>query len=78
MAFKGVAGASAQMRQEHLARGISVAMYTTAFGLMIAITFLVAHYWLNRRGARIIEVVEEAAVSLLNGITARRTRATRS
>ena len=72
MAFKGVSGKSAQQRQEHLAKGISVAMYTTAFGLIIAIPFLIAHYWLNRRGTRMIEGVEEASVQLLNHIAARR------
>ena len=68
MAFKGVAGKSAQARQEHLAKGISVAMYTTAFGLIIAIPFLFAHYWLNRRATRIIETVEESSVALLNAL----------
>ena len=72
MAFKGVAGKSAQQRQEHLAKGISVAMYTTAFGLMIAIPFLFAHYWLNRKGTRIVETVEESSVQLLNHLVQRR------
>ncbi|MCA9665874.1 MAG: MotA/TolQ/ExbB proton channel family protein [Myxococcales bacterium] len=72
MAFKGVAGKSAQARQEHLAKGISVAMYTTAFGLIIAIPFLFVHYWLNRRGLRMVETVEESAVQLLNHLASRR------
>ncbi|MCB9557180.1 MAG: MotA/TolQ/ExbB proton channel family protein [Deltaproteobacteria bacterium] len=72
MAFKGVSGASAQARQEHLATGISVAMYTTAFGLMIAIPFLVSHYWLNRKGTRVVERIEEASIELLNHIAAQR------
>jgi biopolymer transport protein ExbB/TolQ len=72
MAFKGVAGKSAQARQEHLAKGISVAMYTTAFGLIIAIPFLFSHYWLNRRGTRLIETVEESSVALLNALSSKR------
>jgi len=72
MAFKGVSGKSAQARQEHLATGISVAMYTTAFGLIIAIPFLFVHYWLNRRANRIIENVEECSVQLLNHLSTRR------
>lgn len=72
MAFKGVSGKSAQARQEHLAKGISVAMYTTAFGLIIAIPFLFSHYWLNRKGIRMIESVEESAVQLLNHIATAR------
>jgi len=72
MAFAGVAGKSAQARQEHLARGISVAMYTTAFGLIIAIPFLIFHYWLNRRSMRIVETVEESSVALLNALASKR------
>lgn len=73
MAFKGVSGKSAQARQEHLAKGISVAMYTTAFGLIIAIPFMFSHYWLNRKGTRMVETIEESAVQLLNQLaTARR------
>jgi len=74
MAFQGVAGKTAQVRQEHLARGISVAMYTTAFGLIVAIPFLFSHYWLNRRGKRIIENVEESSVTLLNHLSANKDR----
>ncbi len=72
MAFEGVAGKSAQQRQEHLAKGISVAMYTTAFGLIVAIPFLFCHYWLNRRAVRIMETVEESSVQLLNYLATRR------
>ncbi|MCB9554760.1 MAG: MotA/TolQ/ExbB proton channel family protein [Deltaproteobacteria bacterium] len=77
MAFKGVSGASAQARQEHLANGISVAMYTTAFGLCIAIPFLILHYWLNRKGVRMVERIEEASVELANVIAAQRPAAPR-
>ena len=72
MAFKGMVGKSAQARQEHLSKGISVAMYTTAFGLIIAIPFLFSHYWLNRRGSRIMETVEESSVTLLNALASKR------
>ncbi len=37
MAFQAVARASAEMKQTLLAHGISVAMYTTTMGLMVAI-----------------------------------------
>jgi biopolymer transport protein ExbB/TolQ len=78
MAFMGVAGHSAQARQEALARGISVAMYTTAFGLIIAIPFLFCHYWLNRRATGIVENVEECSVALLNALSTRRDAGSRS
>lgn len=79
MAFQGVSGKSAQARQEHLAKGISVAMYTTAFGLIIAIPFLFGHYWLNRKGIRLAETIEECSVQLLNQLaTAKRADGGRS
>ncbi|MFH1132791.1 MAG: MotA/TolQ/ExbB proton channel family protein [Pseudomonadota bacterium] len=72
MAFKGVSGTSAQARQEHLATGISVAMFTTAFGLIIAIPFMVAHYWLTRKGTKIIDTIEESSMQLLNHLSTTR------
>ena len=72
LAFQSLKGLSAQARQTALGDGISVAMFTTAFGLIIAIPFLFAHYWLNRRANGMIEVVEESSVQLLNHIASRR------
>jgi biopolymer transport protein ExbB len=72
LAFQSLKGLSAQARQTALGDGISVAMFTTAFGLIIAIPFLVSHYWLNRRANRMIETVEETSVQLLNHLSARR------
>jgi biopolymer transport protein ExbB len=72
LAFQSLKGLSAQARQTALGDGISVAMYTTAFGLIIAIPFLISHYWINRRANRMIETVEEASVQLLNHLASRR------
>ncbi len=65
-AFQGVSNANAAMKQEILASGISVAMSTTAFGLIVAIPCLVGYYVLNNRGDYWIEKFEEKALSLLN------------
>jgi biopolymer transport protein ExbB/TolQ len=65
-AFQGVSSASEAAKQEILAAGISVAMLTTAFGLIVAIPCLVGYYLLNNRGDFLIEKYEEKAVSLLN------------
>ena len=65
-AFQGVSSASEAAKQEILAAGISVAMLTTAFGLIVAIPCLVGFYLLNNRGDFLIEKYEEKAVSLLN------------
>ncbi len=65
-AFQGVSNASEAAKQEILASGISVAMLTTAFGLIVAIPCLVGYYILNNRGDQLIEKFEEKAVGLLN------------
>jgi biopolymer transport protein ExbB/TolQ len=64
-----VSSANAAMKQEILAKGISVAMLTTAFGLIVAIPCLVGYYLLNNRGEHIISQFEEKALSLYNLLT---------
>ena len=68
-AFQGVSNATEAAKQEVLASGISIAMLTTAFGLIVAIPCLVGYYVLNNRGEYLIEKFEEKAVSLLNVLT---------
>ncbi len=68
-AFQGVSSANAAMKQEILASGISVAMLTTAFGLIVAIPCLVGYYVLNNRGEFIIDQFEEKALSLFNTLS---------
>jgi biopolymer transport protein ExbB/TolQ len=69
-AFQGVSAASAAMKQEILARGISVAMFTTAFGLIVAIPCLAGFYILNNRSDYLIDQFEEKGLKLYNLITA--------
>jgi len=66
--FQGVSSASAAMKQQILAQGISVAMLTTAFGLVVAIPCIAGFYLLNNRGDFIIDKCEEKALSLFNHI----------
>lgn len=68
-AFKGVSSANAAMKQEILAKGISVAMLTTAFGLIVAIPCLVGYYLLTNRGDYIINQCEEKSLALYNLLT---------
>lgn len=68
-AFKGVGNANAAMKQEVLAKGISVAMNTTAFGLIVAIPCLIGFYILNNRGEFIISQFEEKSLALYNLLT---------
>ena len=69
-AFQGVSEASAAMKQEILAHGISVAMFTTAFGLIVAIPCLAGFYILNNRGDFLIDQFEEKALRLFNALSA--------
>jgi len=65
-AFQGVSEASAAAKQEILASGISVAMFTTAFGLIVSIPCLMGFYLLNNRGEYLIGQFEEKALGLYN------------
>jgi len=64
-AFNSVAMATAAERQEALAGGISEAMYTTAFGISVAVPMLFFHHFLSKRTERILMEVEEGASSVL-------------
>jgi biopolymer transport protein ExbB len=69
MAFQSVSTASEAMKQEVLASGISMAMLTTAAGLIVAIPCMAGYYFLNNRGDFIIDQFEEKALSLANALS---------
>ena len=64
-AFSSVAAASAAERQEALAGGISQAMYTTAFGISVAVPLLLFHHFLSKRVESILMEMESGASSIL-------------
>jgi len=66
LAFQGVAEADAKEKQEVLATGIYRALYTTAFGLIVAIPALVAHSLLMTKTVNIIDEIDEYSVKLIN------------
>jgi biopolymer transport protein ExbB len=66
IAFKGVTAANDAMKQEILANGISMAMLTTAAGLVVAIPCLAGYYLLNNRGDYLIDKMEEKSVGMAN------------
>jgi len=53
-----------------LARGISVALYNTGFGILIAIPAVIAHRALRSRVEYLLFKMEQSARSLLNQLTA--------
>lgn len=69
-AFQSVTNADDAVKQEILAKGISMAMLTTAGGLVVAIPCLAGYYLLNNRSEYLIEKIEEKAVGLANALSA--------
>jgi len=70
LAFKAVGAAAAADKQEMLANGISVAMYTTAFGLVVAIPTMICHSIIENRTKNLIQDVDQYSVKLINLLTA--------
>ena len=68
-AFTAVADADPAEKANLLSESISVAMNTTAFGLMSAIPLLLAHAALQTRTNEMVDSMEMAGVKLLNVIS---------
>jgi biopolymer transport protein ExbB len=68
-AFTAVANANPAEKADLLSASISVAMNTTAFGLMVAIPLLVTHTVLTSKTGKIVDSLEMASVKVLNVIT---------
>ncbi|MEM6958200.1 MAG: MotA/TolQ/ExbB proton channel family protein [Myxococcota bacterium] len=64
-AFNSVAVASAAERQTALADGISQAMYTTFFGILVAVPLLFFHHFISRRQEVIMMEVESGATAVM-------------
>jgi biopolymer transport protein ExbB/TolQ len=67
-AFTAVADADPANKATLLSESISVAMNTTAFGLMVAIPLLLFHSLLQNKTVEIIDSIEMAGVKFLNAI----------
>ena len=65
-AFTAVANADPAEKATLLSQSISIAMNTTAFGLMVAIPLLLVHSLLQSKTAAIVESLEIAVVKFLN------------
>jgi biopolymer transport protein ExbB len=70
-AFTAVATANPADKADLLSASISVAMNTTAFGLIVAIPLLLVHMLLQAKTTEIIDSLEMASVKFLNAITER-------
>jgi biopolymer transport protein ExbB len=68
-AFNVVSNANPAERADLLSASISVAMNTTAFGLIVAIPLLLTHSLITNKTGEIVDSLEMASVKALNVIT---------
>lgn len=71
-AFSAVGSAEPSQKAALLAGGISVALYTTAFGLIVAIPILVMYTILQVKAHKITDEIDEFSVKLINLLDRRR------
>jgi biopolymer transport protein ExbB len=67
-AFTAVSGANPADKADLLSASISVAMNTTAFGLMVAIPLLLVHTLLQTKTTELVDSLEMASVKFLNTV----------
>ena len=70
-AFAAVANAPPDQKTQFLTQAISIAMNTTAFGLMVAIPTLVGYVFLNNVTKKIIDEIDQYSVKLQNLLVSR-------
>lgn len=70
--FSAVASAEPSQKAALLAGGISVALYTTAFGLIVAIPLLITYTILQVKAHKITDEIDEFSVKLINLLDRRR------
>lgn len=70
-AFTAVSNANPSEKADMLSASISVAMNTTAFGLMVAIPLLLIYAVLQTKTTQLVDSLEMASVKFLNILTDR-------
>ena len=68
-AFSAVSGSAPADKADLLSASISVAMNTTAFGLMVAIPLLLAHAVMQTKTTELVDNLEMATVRMTNLLT---------
>lgn len=67
--FTAVANVNPAEKADALSASISVAMNTTAYGLMVAIPLLFLHTWLTTKTNELLDSLEMASVKFVNSLT---------
>ncbi|MBL8029465.1 MAG: MotA/TolQ/ExbB proton channel family protein [Fibrobacteres bacterium] len=70
--FSSLAAAEAAQKAQLLAIGISVAMNTTAFGLIAAVPCMIAHTYLSNKQAALLVDLDETVVKALNFVESKK------
>jgi len=65
-AFTAIGSADPSQKAIVLTKGISIALYTTAFGLIVAIPMLVMYTILLSKAHRLVDEIDEFSVKLIN------------
>lgn len=71
--FAAVAAADPAQKAEVLAKGIAVAMNTTALGLFSAITIMMIHAFLAAKAEKIVSEIDEFSVKLIDLLGTKKT-----
>lgn len=66
--FTAVSSVNPAEKADLLAASISVAMNTTAFGLIVAIPLLLAHAWLQAMSNELVDSLEMASIKFINSL----------
>jgi len=66
LAFGAVGAADPAQKAEVLAKGMSIALNTTAMGIFCAITIMIIHAFLNAKADKIIGEIDEFSVKMID------------
>lgn len=67
--FQSIMAVDPTQKAALLAKGISVAMNTTAFGLMVAIPIMLFYAYLQSRTIKIVDMLDAFSIKLVNTLT---------
>jgi biopolymer transport protein ExbB/TolQ len=69
LSFSSLSAADPSQKQTLLASGIAEAMHCTAFGLIVAVTAILAHSFLSNKANKIMDDIDRYSVSILNVVS---------
>ncbi|MBI5406472.1 MAG: MotA/TolQ/ExbB proton channel family protein [Nitrospirae bacterium] len=67
--FQSITAADPSQKATLLAHGVSVAMNTTAFGLMVAIPIMLCYAYIQSRTIKIVDMLDAFSIKLVNALT---------